>query len=112
MSNRVLIIDDETDFCMIMKLYFAKKKFDVSVAHFLKEGLQLIEEFQPTILFLDNNLPDGYGWDLVDTIVQKFPHIRVFLVSAHRKATDVTQKPDNMIIWEKPISRQLLDSHF
>ncbi|MEO7924804.1 MAG: response regulator [Chitinophagaceae bacterium] len=113
MKRKILIIDDETDFCMIMKGYFMKKDYEVSLAYTLKEGLALLKETKPDILFLDNNLPDGDGWDVLDTIVEITPQIRVYLISAHRNKSTVNQQPGrNIVAWEKPISMQILNSIF
>jgi DNA-binding NtrC family response regulator len=112
MNNRILIIDDETDFCLIMKSYFLKRKYDVSLAFTLTEGLSMIQEKKPDILFLDNNLPDGQGWDSVDDIVEKNPHMKVYLISAHQGKAHVTNTSENIIVWEKPISIEDLNSTF
>ncbi len=58
MSQKILIVDDATDFCLIMKNYFVKKGFAVTLASTLKEGMEAIREIKPDILFLNNNLPD------------------------------------------------------
>jgi DNA-binding response OmpR family regulator len=59
MKKKILIIDDEVDFCLIMKGYFNRKNYEVFVAYNLQSGLFLIDENKPDILFLDNNLA---GW--------------------------------------------------
>ncbi|MET0391700.1 MAG: response regulator, partial [Chitinophagaceae bacterium] len=56
---RILIVDDEIDYCMIMKSFFRGKGYEVLLAFTLKEGLEQLESARPDILFLDNNLPDG-----------------------------------------------------
>ena len=104
MKQKVLIIDDETDFCLIMKGYFTKRGFDVSTAHTLKEGLALLKEVSPEILFLDNNLPDGNGWDAMGQVVEIIPQIRAYLVSAHRNHSTFARHNKNIVVWEKPIS--------
>jgi len=110
MNQKILIIDDETDFCLIMNNYFIKKGHTVLYAHTLNDGLELLEKNQPDILFLDNNLPDGYGWDSVESIVEIVPQIRVYLVSAHRSISTFHYKNKNVVIWEKPISVSLLNT--
>lgn len=114
MKSKILIIDDENDFCEIMKNYFTKKGYDVSLAYTLTEGLVVLKEIRPDILFLDNNLPDGQGWDAVEEIVEIIPQIRAFLISAHKNA--FTLKNDsagnNIRVWEKPISLSTLDRIF
>lgn len=111
-KERILIVDDETDFCLIMRNYFLKKGYEASVAYTLKEGTQIIENWRPQILFLDNNLPDGNGWDSVESIVELIPQIRVYLISAHRNKSSYTAVSKNILVWEKPISLQQLNLNF
>ncbi|WP_276372347.1 response regulator [Chryseolinea sp. H1M3-3] len=83
MKNRkVLIIDDEQDFGMLMKRFFSQKNYDVYVAHNISDGMKLLDEQKPDIIFLDNNLPDGYGWDKTDFILSTYPHTQLNLISA------------------------------
>jgi DNA-binding NtrC family response regulator len=110
MKKKILIIDDEVDFCLIMKGYFMKRGHDVSIAHTLKEGLALFKEVRPEILFIDNNLPDGNGWDAVPAAVEIIPQIRAYLVSAHRNNSPFVQAKENVTIWEKPISLTMLET--
>lgn len=112
MKQKILIVDDETDFCLIMKNYFLKKGYDVSLAYTLKDGMSIIKQFRPNILFLDNNLPDGQGWDSMDEIVEIIPQIRTYLVSAHRDKSTFNGVDKNIVIWEKPISLSTLNTVF
>jgi DNA-binding response OmpR family regulator len=83
MKNRkVLIIDDEVDFGMLMKRFFSQKNYDVFVAYNIADGMKLLEEHRPDVIFLDNNLPDGYGWDKTDFILSTYPQIQLNLISA------------------------------
>ena len=112
MKQKILIIDDEIDFCMIMKGYFGRKNFEVFLAYNLQSGLFLIDEANPDILFLDNNLPDGQGWKYVEQIVEKNPHLRIYLISAHQHKSSFTSTNKNIVVWEKPISLQILNNVF
>jgi DNA-binding response OmpR family regulator len=58
---KVLMIDDEVDYCQIMKNFFTKRNYEVYLAYTLNDGLNLLNSVRPDILFLDNNLPDGQG---------------------------------------------------
>ena len=112
MKKKILIIDDEVDFCTIMKGYFGKKNYEVVLAYNLQRGLFLIDETKPDILFLDNNLPDGQGWQYVEQIVEKNPHLKVYLISAHQSKSSFSSPNKNIVVWEKPISLQLLNGAF
>ncbi len=52
----VLIIDDEIDFCVLMKHYLTQKHFDVYYCHDLNEGLNIIEMRRPAQIILGTNL--------------------------------------------------------
>lgn len=106
---KILIVDDEIDYCMIMKSFFRAKDYEVFLAFTLKEGLDLLETVDPDILFLDNNLPDGKAWTHVESIVEKNPHLRIYLVSAYYQKGDFFSPSPNVVIWEKPLSKSLLE---
>jgi DNA-binding response OmpR family regulator len=109
---KILIIDDEVDYCMIMKSYLQSKNFEVYTAFTLKDGMDKLEKLNPDKLILDNNLPDGKGWDCVDEIVQNRPSLQVYLISAYRQKSDFLASTPNITVWEKPISLSLLDTAF
>jgi two-component system, OmpR family, response regulator len=102
--KRVLIIDDETDFCLLMKNYFMKKNYEVHIFHTLDEGMKSLDKIKPDIIFLDNNLPDGLGWEKTEYITQHFPNTRINLISAYQYDHSFSDKLTSVKIWEKPIS--------
>src|SRR5882757_2049989 len=81
-SKKILIIDDETDLCLLLRDYFVRKNYEVIVSHTLLEGKSILNSMHPGILFLDNDLPDGVGWDLAPLIATDFPDIYIVLISA------------------------------
>jgi DNA-binding response OmpR family regulator len=81
-TKTILIVDDEADFCMLMTTFFEKKGFTISMAGTIHEGLRLLDELQPDYLFLDNNLPDGFGWSNTQFVLEKYPNTRLVLISA------------------------------
>jgi len=44
-----------------MKNFFPTRNFEVHVALTLVEGMRILKEEMPDIIFLDNNLPDGFA---------------------------------------------------
>ena len=109
---KILIVDDEIDYCMIMKNFFRVKNYVVFLAYGIKDGLDQLEAVKPDILFLDNNLPDGKGWTFVEGIVEKHPHLKLYLVSAHHTKGDFISPSPNVVVWEKPLSMNLLKEVF
>jgi DNA-binding response OmpR family regulator len=81
-SKKVLIIDDEKDFGFLMKSFFSPKNYEVFLAYTLADGMKLLEEQNPDIIFLDNNLPDGLGWGKTEYILVNHPLAQLNLISA------------------------------
>ena len=109
---KILIVDDEVDFCMLMQNYFEEKEFDVYVAHTLEDGFNLLRKIRPEIFFLDNNLPDGEGWSKVNEIIQLYPDLKINLISAYGDKPELLENSDNISFWEKPISTTELNAVF
>jgi len=81
-NKKVLIIDDEKDFGILMKKFFTATACDLYLAHSIEDGLKILEEEKPDYIFLDNNLPDGYGWGKTEFILQNYPQTQLNLISA------------------------------
>ena len=110
-KKKILIIDDEADFCMLLKSYFSSKQYEVYYSYSLLTGMKLLEEVNPDILFLDNNLPDGSGWNKADQIMEKHPELQLNLISTHEN--DLMKKETPSIrIWEKPLKLTELSKMF
>ena len=80
-DKKVLIIDDEDDFNLLMTDYFEGKGFKVFVAPSISKGLKILEAEHPGHILLDNNLPDGYGWGEADFILKNYPNVHLTLIS-------------------------------
>jgi DNA-binding response OmpR family regulator len=111
LGKRVLIIDDEADFCLLIRNYFVKKNYEVHISYTLREGMHSLENFKPDILFLDNNLPDGLGWEKTEYICKTYPNLRVNLISAYQYNPSIASQFPTIRIWEKPISLSELNRY-
>lgn len=119
-KKKVLIIDDEVDFCLLMQFYLSKKNCEVSISHTLRDGLGLVHDNIPDIVILDNNLPDGLGWPAAKNILAAVPGVHLFLISANKPANRVDLTGDHydeelplsnnkVNVIEKPISISQID---
>jgi DNA-binding response OmpR family regulator len=104
--KKIVIIDDEEDLCHLMKTYFLELDHDVFLANTLGTGLSLMKEVCPDVLFIDNNLPDGLGWDKMDYLLKEFPSCKINLISAYEYLPPDLRDGDRIIgvsILEKPL---------
>jgi DNA-binding NtrC family response regulator len=106
--KKILIIDDEEDLCFLLKTYLKLKHNDVIIANTLVDGLNKIRSFHPDILFLDNNLPDGFGWNKAGEISEYNPDMKINLMTG-QPAFDLEACGEKFTIIEKPLSYAKVD---
>ena len=104
MNQCALIIDDEEDICILLSSFLRKKNIDTHYSHSLKEGLEKLTDLKPTLLFLDNNLPDGSGIDSIPLIRNMSRRLKIIVISAmtNLKEKAFANSADAFI--DKPIS--------
>lgn len=106
--KKILIVDDEEDLCLLMKIYFTRKNYEVNIANTLQEGLMKIASFKPDVLFLDNNLPDGLGWDEAPILLDKYPSLSIHLISAFHPNIPNHIDQHRLRVMEKPFTQKQL----
>ena len=104
MGLKVLVIDDEIDICSLLDKFLTSKGYEVSTVSTLTGGLRMMNEIEPDILFLDNNLPDGLGWDKIDSIQKILPSCKINLISAYKFVPSSIKDNPAIRLIEKPIS--------
>ena len=80
---RAVIVDDEEDLHVTLSYFIKKYLPQVSVvgnAISVKEGLELIQQAAPDLVFLDFEMADGTGFDLLDALEES---IHVIFITAH-----------------------------
>jgi len=85
--KKVLIIDDEAEFCELVKMYFEitlRSNFQVSIALDGKEGVKLAKKIKPDLIILDVVMPVMDGFQALE-LLKKDPQtlsIPVVMLSA------------------------------
>jgi DNA-binding NtrC family response regulator len=110
-KKKVVIIDDEEDLCHLMKTYLADLDYDVFLANTLGSGLDLMIQVSPDILFIDNNLPDGLGWEKMNYLLEHFPNCKINLISAYKSNPPDISKARAIQILEKPLSLNAIKNY-
>lgn len=77
-----LIIEDEIDICFLLTGILRKKHLETSFVNNLHEAEDVLAIKDPSILFLDNNLPDGQGIDFIKQIKIGHPFIKIVIITA------------------------------
>ena len=109
MKKKILIIDDEFDLCFLLKSYLVSRNYDVAIANTMNDGLIKLNSYHPDILFLDNNLPDGLGWEKAPQIAKDNADMKINLISGLRQSIPPENMRGNISIIEKPLSATEID---
>jgi|SRR5450631_2234955 DNA-binding response OmpR family regulator len=80
--KKILIIDDERDFCKLIVMMLEREHYHVYCAFTLKEAAQLLDMEHPEIVLLDQNLPDGTGLDFLINSHETFDDAHVIFITA------------------------------
>ena len=92
---RALIVDDEEIIGLMTKNLLSRKGIPTDEATSLKQASQRINVNNYDLYFLDLNLPDGSGFDLVPQIKQKDHTAKVVIISAY-DGSEETKRADEL----------------
>lgn len=86
-NNKILIVDDDTNICELLRLYLEKDGFDTIIAN---DGESAIVKFnleEPDIILLDIMLPKLDGWQVCRTI-RKNSQVPIIMITAKGETFD------------------------
>ena len=105
-EKKVLIIEDEGDMCLLLNLILDGEDFELDHVQSLLAADEYLQKESPAIIILDNKLPDGFGIDFITYIKQKYPTIKIIMISGYDAAAkDVALENGADIYLEKPFTR-------
>ena len=87
-AKRVLIVDDEPDICLLLRRLLIKFNLNVDYAYNITNGLEMVRDHEPGIVFLDMNLPDGNGMDFITEFKHDDKSSIIFMISAYDTPAD------------------------
>jgi two-component system alkaline phosphatase synthesis response regulator PhoP len=83
-KKRILVVDDEPDFCSIVQANLEKEGFDVEVAYDGVEGIKKVKANPPDAIVLDVIMPEKDGYEVCAEIKadEKYADIPVLMLTA------------------------------
>ncbi|MEG0796098.1 MAG: sigma-54 dependent transcriptional regulator [Odoribacter sp.] len=81
--TKILLVDDDTTFCLMLKTWLTKKGFQVDEAFSCREALKKTKESKYDIILTDLRLPDEDGIYLLKKIKAAMPEVQVILMTGY-----------------------------
>ncbi|MBO0934312.1 response regulator [Fibrella aquatilis] len=113
-TKHVLIVDDEADICLLLSGLLRRLGYQPTCAHFLEDGRQCLSRQHFDAVFLDLNLPDGLGFDLLPLIKREDSSpekAKVVMISAFDGAAERKRATDQGADYfmGKPFTRKTVE---
>lgn len=91
MSKKILVIDDEPDFLMVMEMRLRSQGYEAIIASEGDEGLKKAKTRQPDLILLDIMMPkmDGYTFVLELKKMESLKNTPIIVLTAKDKMEDI-----------------------
>ncbi|MFT3936663.1 MAG: response regulator [Chitinophagaceae bacterium] len=108
---KALIVDDEADICYLLSGFLRQKQLKPSFVNNIAAAKTALQKDTPSILFLDNHLPDGLGLDFLTYVKNNYPEIKVVMITAHDGLPERKKaQADGVDLFiSKPFSREIIE---
>jgi DNA-binding response OmpR family regulator len=118
MSNKILVVDDEPDFCEALRDFLGSKGYEVAIALSGEEALPAYMQYQPNLVILDMMMPGMNGLITLRELKGLDPEASVVVVTALNEeglveqalvegASDYITKPINLEHLELVLETQI-----
>jgi len=110
-TEKVLIVDDELDICYLLSGMLKQRNFRTGFVNSLSDAVIALQTDKPSLLVLDNHLPDGLGLDFIPYVKKNFPEIKVIMITAHDGSMERKQAYEGGVdlFVAKPLNRKLIN---
>jgi len=79
--KKILLVEDEGDMCLLLNLLLDGSGMEVDHVQTLSGARSFLEKEQPSLILLDNRLPDGLGINFLSYLKLNYPQIKIVMIS-------------------------------
>jgi len=103
-AKKLLVVEDQGETCFLLGLILSERKFESDYVNNLLDADEYLQKNKPSVILLDNKLPDGFGVDFITYVKKKYPKIKIIMISGFSTARDVALENGADVFLEKPFS--------
>ena len=110
-AQTAMIIDDDEDMNYLLAGILKTRKIHTLSVHSLEEAEEYLTYLKPSVIFLDNNFPEGLGVNFISNIHSVDKEIKIIMITADPSTWIKEKAWDQGINYflEKPFSKQVID---
>jgi len=108
-AKKVLVIEDEGEIGLLLNIILNENDFELDYVKDLSSADEYLQKEQPSVIILDNKLPDGFGVDFISYIKKKYADIKIIMISGFASAKDVALANGADMFFEKPFTKDELN---
>jgi DNA-binding response OmpR family regulator len=102
--TRVLVVDDELDICLMVSNHLQKLQFETQYALSVKDAVLKLNASTYQLLFIDIDLTDGSGFDVISHIQKSKSNLKIIVISAYHNEVATSLEMGANLFIEKPFS--------
>ena len=103
-AKKMLVVEDQGETCLLLDLILSDREFEMHYVNNLLDADEYLQKNKPSLIILDNKLPDGFGVDFISYVKQKYPKVKILMISGFSTARDVAMENGADAFLEKPFS--------
>ena len=108
-AKKVLVVEYEGEIGLLLNMILNEKDFELDYVSNLLSADEYLQKEEPSVIILDNKLPDGFGVDFISYIKKKYSDIKIIMISGFASAKDVALANGADMFFEKPFSKDELN---
>lgn len=108
--NKILIIDDELDICLLLSKYLKSLDFETEYATNLIQARLNINLFLYNVIFIDLNLLEGSGYEIINYARENKLNTKIIVISAHDSEISKSMESGAHFFLVKPFSLKMIDN--
>ena len=86
-NEKILVVDDDTNICELLRLYLTKEGYQVTVANDGEEGLEKFNQVKPDMVLLDVMMPKMDGLEVCRRI-RRVSSVPILMITAKDEDAD------------------------
>ena len=91
MAQKILVVDDDNDMCLLLNRFLTRNGFEVSIAHSGSTALDWLKKHTPDLVLCDFRMDDMTGAELLVKIKEVHPSAPVIIITGYSDVKDAVE---------------------